>query len=300
MSNPPNEPDLGEISDLTSWPYANDQPTQIVRISREETFLAWVGRREKLLRIATEVEQALASAYKQLLLDRNLDPGTSDGDREKADGLAQQLQPSVTVLAGKGRMRRSGNLEAILNDMDAREIECITMGNGHRYPSPGKHPEIFLQMGHGDQLPLFDRNIVRLKVSGPDRQWVGGVFDLLAGEIRKDVPWWAFMRSTLASVLFATLLVGGLFPLFLMMGPQPVNEDPVTLFGHIGLNVTTGIVMAGTGSVFLRSGLRRIFPAVEVLDAGATAQGRQVLAIAVSVLTFAMGAAGVVLGFMAL
>lgn len=299
MSETQRNAAIGDDPDSTSsWPYSNANATQVVRIAREESFLAWVGRREKLIRIAAEVDKALANAYKEMLADQQLSPETNQVHRRMAEDIAQELQPGVTVLAGRGRMKRSGDLESILNDMDAREIECITMGNGSRHSSAGKYPEIFIQMGHdGPNLIFIDRNIVQLKVTGPDRQWVGGVFDLLASEIRKDVPWWAVIRSTFASVLFAVLLVGGGVPLLMAVAPEQPGQDPAT---RLILNIASAVMLIFMSTLLIRPALRRIFPAVEVLEAGASARGRQVLAVAVGVLTFAMGAAGVVLGFIAL
>ncbi|PRB44303.1 hypothetical protein CQ020_03590 [Arthrobacter sp. MYb23] len=270
-------------------------------MEREETFLAWVGRREKLIRIATEVDKALVAAYKDLLTERDLHPETVVEDREEADKLARLLQPSVTVIAGKGRIKRSGNLEAILNDMDAREIECITIGNGDRHRSPGTLPGIFIQFGEeGPRFLLFDRDVVQLKVSGPDRQWIGGVFDNLATELRKDVPWWAPLRSTFAAILIGLFVFGSATQLLYTMTPEPPQSEDINAGTLIILRLMTVLIMAFVGYMIARPALRRIFPAVEVLEAGASPRGRQVLAVTVGILSFALGVAGVVLGVLAL
>lgn len=283
-----------------SWPYDNGDDSQVVRMKREEKFLSWVGRREKLIRIAVEVEKALVTAYKDLLIERDLHPETNAVDQRKAHELAMLLQPAVTVIAGKGRIRRSGKLEAILNDMDAREIEAITMGNGSAYSSPGMNPEIYIQIG--DDRPgiffLSDRN-VRLTVSGADRQWVGGVFDNLAGELRKDVPWWAALRSTFAGIVIGALVFGGAGQWLLSLQPTPSGTEGSTLLLVLArvVMILFGVML---GWVALSPALRRVFPAVEVLEAGASPRGRQALAFVVGLLSLALGAAGVVLSVLSM
>lgn len=239
------------------------------------------------------------TAYEDLLIERDLHPETNAVDQRKAHELARLLQPAVTVIAGKGRIRRSGNLEAILNDMDAREIEAITMGNGSEFSSPGMNPEIFIQIGDGRPWIFFlsDRN-VRLTVSGADRQWVGGVFDNLAGELRKDVPWWAALRSTFAGILIGVIVFGSTGEWLFSLQPMPSGTG-----GTLFLVLTRVVVIlfgVTLGWMALGPALRRVFPAVEVLEAGASPRGRQALAFVVGLLSLALGAAGVVLSVLSL
>ena len=288
--NPQDEAYLEEV-------WATQRKGQSVRLTRETAHECWVGRKDKLLRI----EQYLADSLKAVFLEE-MSNFPEDAPPRMREVMAKRLQLRVVVTSGKGKIRRTGDLASVLGEMDLGEVESIEMSNRSSTPIGLREgsPAVKLTLGHDadDFVPRILRGprAVRWKVSGDDRQWVGGTFDWVATEIAKDVPWWAFIRTRAASVFIGILIATGVGGLLLASGAS-TDSDRAQIYSAIPLVMMYGALI---GPFALRPILNRLFPALELIEPGATSRGRQVLAVAVGLVSFGLSVTGVVLGVLAL
>lgn len=246
---------------------------------------AWVGTAERLIRIQGLIQDALARAYTDAVTAL---PAMDKHSREREiDSLGRELGLTVKVVGSKGRLIRSGELSAIVAEMDPAEIEAVVMGVNVNGPSDAL-PGLLLR---------FERNPVRswnppleFSVSGPDRHWVGGLNDSLQTELRRGVPWWSVLRRpSAAAVLTLVPILGVVFGL--AFGSDLTGTEVLTLV-VLGVILLPLLVMILT--VPLHAVLKRLFPGFEVLEPGAVARGRQVLAAAVTTVSFAVGVIGLI------
>lgn len=244
---------------------------------------AWIGTAEQLIRVQGLLQDSLARAYTDAVTAVK---ATDEWSRElEIKSIGSALRLEVKVSGSQGRMIRTGELSAIVAEMDLAEIEDVEMNTG----------------GYSDELPRLSlqlarkpkwssRSPVEFSVSGPDRHWVGGLNDALQTELRKGVPWWSVFRRTWAAMVLAAVpILGILIGLVLGSGLSRGDALLVALFG-IGL---TPILLMTIGFP-LNAALKRLFPGFEVLEPGAVARGRQVLAATVTAVSFAVGVIGLI------
>lgn len=158
----------------------------------------------------------------------------------------------------------------------------------------GRFPRIKLRISNlsaNDGIPA-----VWLEVTGNDRHWVGGVYDLLRGEVAKNLPPWNVMRSGWAVLFFSLLLAAAASGGVLQVLSKAGNPD---LSGMIVLGSLTLLLGTLFFSIFVMSLLHRLFPSFEVLEAATSSHARQTRAILVTTIALALSVAGVVLGVMA-
>jgi hypothetical protein len=133
----------------------------------------------------------------------------------------------------------------------------------------------------------------KLMVSGTDRSWVGGTADLLTTEVAKGVPRWARVRAGLVSIFLGALLTWGGGGLLM----ATVADHPKGWIAGVAMFGVIGGAVVGLPIWFL---VQRLFPGFEILEPGASNAGKRTIAGLVTIVSFLLGVAGVVLGVMAL
>jgi len=268
-------------SSSSKWPEFPTAGTEAsVLITREATFRAWVGRSDRLVALEREIERALKSAYEDLQV--------AEGGRGYPIAAIQSLQLRNSVAGNEGRMTRSGSMAAILAETDFREIENVSMEN---FPAGDHYPRISLQLSLKSDS---NSRSVRLKVTGRDRQWVGGVFDVLAAEVRKGVPNWAPMRSPLVGALLGFLCALGISGVLMATRQRGAGNDLATAV------ILSALLGPMGGFLVFNPLLEKLFPGLEVIEPGEADRGRRTLGFAFAALSVLLAIAGVVLGIMAL
>ena len=265
--------------------YPRIAATSEVRLAREWSAPAWSGTRDKMLAIQREVESALARAYDDSVRDLAED---HPGSIARAESIGHELRLNVHATGSQGRLARSGDLAAIFAETDASEIQSVQMSGGNEDWLPCIRLRLFNDPTDSDPA-------VSLSVSGPDRQWVSGVADLLVGELRKGVPWWGFFRESSTLVVLFTSLLFSLLMLVMYFGSGFYGVTLVFLSSMLAVPLGVQASRSSPGAI-----IRRGFPGFEILEPGATATGRKVLGSLVAIAGFALAVAGVVLGVMAL
>lgn len=259
--------------------------TSEVRLTREWSAPAWSGTGERMLAIQREVESALARAYDDAVRDL---PEDGPESAARARTLGEALRLNVHATGSQGRLARSGDLAAIFAETDISEIQSLQMSGGNEDRLPCIRLRLFNDPTNRDPA-------LSLSVSGPDRQWVSGVADLLVGELRKGVPWWGYMRHP--SVLIPIFAVLTFFALMLTMlyGSWYWSNQAVIYFAFVAAVLSVPMSRSAPGTI-----VRTLFPGFEILGPGATAAGKQVLGSFLAVASFSLAVAGVVFGIMAL
>lgn len=270
----------------TEFPEAREDQT--VRLTRRKSFGAWAGRPDRLVRIADEVETALRSAFQEWKAAEDEKP-----EDQRRIISAEAWRSEVVVLGAEGKVRRTGPMSAILAEMDLRDIEGLTIGNGlpfYAYPPHVTVPQIIVSFGIRDRMhigPFASSDGVSISVAGSDRQWVGGIFDTLTTEVRKDVPWWAPVRTSGGSFLSVAAVASalGVLPLLVL---QQRGVDTL----EAGMTVALAAFVVAVSLVATAG--PRVLPQLEVLESGASPTLKRVAAAAATVIGLALGAAGLI------
>lgn len=143
--------------------------------------------------------------------------------------------------------------------------------------------------------PNADTPAVTLTVRGDDRQWVGGIVDLLSGELAKTNPRWSSMRTYPVAILVGLLLTYGTAGVFAYRSESEMGASnawfAVLVLPLIGLFF---------GLLVVRSIFVHVFPPLEILEAGESSRARRTVAGVTTFVSILLGVAGVVLGAMAL
>jgi hypothetical protein len=281
------------------------QDQRLVQLTREGSFRGWAGRPDKLIRLARDIEKSLEQLYGEYVAKL---PTDSIGE-EKASRAAEGLQLKVKVTGAGGRLRRSGSMAAILAEMDLREIETIEMFNGIDWGGnfsrfgrtiSSRFPVIYIKFGpetdYSDFL-LAGPGGIKVIVTGEDRQWVGGIFDVLMSQIATDVPYWTFLRSTSAALIVGGFVSLGPAGLIFAISSKAQQHDLGFVANCFGFSLFFGLCF---GYIALRPLFRKLFPALEIVEVGTAPRGRKVLVALVGIVSFALTAAGVILATLAL
>jgi len=266
-------------------PFPRLSAEQSVRLTRVAKFRAWSGRVERLVRLEHEIESALEKVYDKRVAE--MEPF----DEAKARADAEELRVHVSVTSAGGRVQRVGPITSILAEMDTREIRTVSMGNSASRTST--LPQISVNIS-GD--PNADTQAVTLTVRGDDRQWVGGVVDLLSGELAKTDPKWSIMRTYPVAILGGLLLSYGAAGIWAYLSQDAAR---VIAGGWFIFFLLPFIGLMG-GLLLVRSVLVRAFPPLEILEAGESSRARRSIAGVTTAVSMLLGVAGVVLGVIAL
>jgi hypothetical protein len=275
-------------STAKAYPKLNNENR--IRLTRTATFGAWVGRPDSLVRLANEVERVLREAYETSL---------ADNTEAMSDQKRQTFALRSEVFGAKGRTRRSGAMQAMLAEMDLTEIEYIYIGNGREYASETYGtPQITIVLtnyGESDYPSTFERNNgVFIGVTGDDNQWVGGVLDVLVNHVKRNVPWWEWVRKPSGSMVLlmgTSLLVVGMVALAGIL----VGVTDITTITSRNWALLVGAV-TGVISGVLANRLRRwVFKGVEVLEPGLSSITKRFAVAIATISGLILGVAAIVL-----
>ena len=261
-----------------------------VRLTREWSAPAWAGTGERLIAVQREMEDSLANYYAERIRELDAKNGQTPEGKAKtvkrAETLGEALRLRVRVSGADGRLTRTGELSAVLAESDKSEIETVTIKNETQFTNL---PVVEIAL----QRSPKEGHAIRLKVSGPDRQWVGGAAELLSAELQKSVPWWSFLRRGIVSIAMALLLAWGVAGLLLATVP----EDPADVWWTAAFMSS---LLAMPVAIFVHIVMISVFPGFEVLEPGSASQGRKVLGALVTLFGVGLSIAGLILGVMAL
>ena len=260
----PSSRDAGDFT-TPAFPRAGNEAS--VKVTRELKLRAWVGRKDNLDRIVKEAEDALASKYDAVIASLDLELDSWDRKSRVEDAL-RGLQLEVRIEGSGGRMVRTGSLDAVLAETDFSEVEAITMKNSgwSLYTS---YPKFDLRIAR-ETDPW--RRPVLLEVSGPDKQWVGGLYDVLASQLRSKVPWWSVFRASWVPSSIGALVGLAVFWWLFASSSDEAQHDGGLVATYVVMCVAVGSVL---GTMLIGDVLRRIFPSFELLEPGAEPRGRQ-------------------------
>src|SRR5690349_7654917 len=161
--------------------------------------------------------------------------------------------------------------------MDASEVETVSMRTrGFLFDDPSLSrlagAGVGVEVQLGTTRSYMDDPPVRVRVAGYDRQWVGGTFDWVASELAKNVPWWSFLRRPISGILIGLLIGLGIAGAVM----SAVKDSPeTTRAGLISFGVVLVLAAMAFGRIAIAPLLKKLFPAVEVIEAGATPKGHQ-------------------------
>ncbi|VXC09903.1 hypothetical protein [Aeromicrobium sp. 9AM] len=269
--------------DLPTYP--RDSPSQSVRVTREVRLRAWVGRRDNLDRLVTIMQDSLSKVYDDAV--RSL-PGDDRMRRREAEHLLDALSVSSSIDARSGNIERTGTLDRILAEVDVRDVRRVRIRNSGSYDDEHGIPTIELTMKSG----MDEAWPVTLKVTGVDRQWVGGMYDTLSAELRARMPWWTWLRQGRASMAVGAVCTLAFF--FWRYAGSPADDRAdasiVLTFALVCL-VGGGFISAFALNPFFRI----LIPCFEIVEPGETPRGRKALTIAVGAASFFIGVAGLLL-----
>ena len=159
----------------------NGSPDKVT-ITRKREFPAWVGRPDRLIRVATYVEDSLRRAFEEARPDLEALSGYLRTSRIK------EFAPGTRVQGGT--LERRGDLATIISEMDAGEIKWVELGNGRASRIGNGTPSVSVTFGRDPRYKTLGGG-VSVEVTGSDKQWVAATYDTLVNELVKGVPWWA-------------------------------------------------------------------------------------------------------------
>lgn len=172
--------------------------------------------------------------------------------------------------------------------MDLSEVETVRLSNEPVQGQPLVDVRFF-------RRPRYDEWPAMVEVAGSDHQWVGGVIEVLRGEVSKGVPWWAFLRRGLFGTALGAVLGLGAAGVALRYALDSPDRGSVFALAFSGLFFGGFIGVALLVGVF-----RMLFPGFEVVEQGSNSRGRRVLGGLITLLGISLSTAGVVLGALAL
>lgn len=280
-------PDPDDSSAPVEFPLSG-QGKQIVALTRTASFRAWSGGPEELKRLAAAIEAALQREF-TMLRDQNSRDAPQNAAKLNRE-LAQGMRLSVAAFARGGVERRSGDLAAILAELDPRDFDGMRIGNFQSASrAPHGYPVIDLTLGH---IPGTSPKQVlgpRLRVSGGNRNWVSGTLDVVSDELSHRNPPWSILNTGWALLLVSVALAGGPFGIFYALIRPTVPE--------VGAFINLALILLLLFVALFASLLPKLFPPFEVVPTGDRDRGRRVLASVVAAASFALAVAGVALPF---
>ena len=256
-------------------------------VTRSWKLQAWAGTPTKLITIQNLVEDCLERAWQQEVaaIPADAEPHRRDSTISELD---DDLSLNVVVHGNHGRIKRTGELSAILSEMDLPDVESVSFSNNPRWSGSNTKIELTFDV----HASTAYRPHVTLSVTGGDTQWLFGTVERITDEVKKGLPWYQFFRRWWLSVILGTLLVGGVAAYVLAR----VGDTKDVIFGTI-FCLMIGAVF---GSALFGAAFAALIPGFEVYEQGEKPRGRSVIGGAVGVVSFLVGVAGLVLTVVAL
>jgi hypothetical protein len=230
-------------------------------------FSAWSGTKRDLLAIDG-------------LLKRSSDPG----------GIL------ATVTGPDSGESRTGDLATILDEIAPRDVLNVSIGRRdeilRHYVSP------CVVFSQNARHRFRSHSGVTIEISGEERLAAGGLFAALVQDVRRNVPWWAFLRRPSWSfiVFFLAPSWGLLFLSFTyVMQPYVASALPP---GHT-IGAVDALILAVSGlaplvisAAFYGVARRWLLPAFEVREQGRASRPERWL---VPIASVGLGLAGIVI-----
>jgi hypothetical protein len=249
--------------------------------TRERKWPCWSGQEDRLARIVTAIEDHLDN--RKRVAEVEIEAGADEAFRLAADANDEYEQRRIlsrkedaldrvderyriTMIATEREMAltKSGPPEHVMAAMDRSALRKIELyAPEHRFSSSWR-VEVTLSHPEGCEL----------KVSG-DPDWVNTVFGSMTDVIKRDVPWWAFLRSWIGATAGTVVILLNYF----LVWPVPAaagDEKGALLALAFGISYA-----AGLGIWWL---LRRILPGFEVFGPGERGRGASALAVIGSII----------------
>lgn len=252
-----------------------------VRVSEEHEQRAWVGTRNHLERLVRDIEKSMADAYNQFLASST---ETGMAREIAAQSAAKALQLQIRFEANDGRLVRTGSIDSLLKEMDAANVQQVAIENyGRHYGDELAHVKLMF-----DGRPGVFRTAVSLSVTGSNREWVAGLFGILRSQLRDRYPRWGVFRREATGIVisFASLL--WLFVAVYNDLPKPTELQRTAYIFMYSISATVG-------GLIIHSTFTRLFPGFELVEDGKQPRGRQVLGGLVTLVSIALGVAGILL-----
>jgi hypothetical protein len=265
--------------------------------SASEHWDAWVDNKERLLRIATVMQEQVDLMRNQVGSREQSSQPSSGTDQGSSGAGVGRSEPHEVVLAARQKalsLRQIGPPQAVLaqveNDLPSLVGVTLSFGGARRISAvPDRFvdfSDFFVNVEPGEPERAFagfslDRSTgATLQIGGNNPTWVRGAFEALKDEVNKGVPRWSRLRSTW--MWWPYTILGILVWIFALR--NVLDENPLSWFG---LAVALGIA-SGTGLTLIS---KSILPGFEILSSGRSAKGGRVLGVFFSVATnIAIGA----------
>lgn len=256
-------------------PYLRLSDKASTTLTRSTSLLAWSGSVDSLRRVEALIEDQL----EPLFLAEVAGLGNSMEDRLHISDLRDRYALSVDVVAEGGLLTRTGSVRQILAEMESRHVDSIQMESGSWAGSHTSRVKLVLSRTPTKGGP------VELLVSGADRVWVAGTYDLLLSELRRNVPKWGVMRSPWVAALGTVFLILGIFGAMRRLVPESSTSGTYILL----------LALSPLLWLPIQRFLHWAFPGFEVLRIGEESTGRKVGAVLYGAVSLLLAVAGLLL-----
>lgn len=241
----------------------------MVSVSGEytKTYPGWSGDPAALTRIQRVMEDVVAEDRAKAL---------AEVEEQYTDALSQLRESALEAASAKWTVTMSveerrmnighqGNVDEVIKSdtLDFGGVRSVSLTVGRRFE---KYAEVVLD----------DRGAKLTVIGAP--HWMRATSVLLQDEIRRNVPWWAWLRTAPSTLIVALL---GYATFFTVNGWTIKDSDTgVTLtgWGAVGAYVNWMLIFIWPG-VAWHFVVRRLLPGVEVVVPPATSRGRRAFAI---------------------
>ena len=228
---------------------------------------AWSGPLDDLIRIGATFEELAKKACAAQLA--RVDNKTDDV-KQRRDEISNRWQVEATVSYPEERKSLVGPMSEVLHKCDPKLLESFTLTAGRdRY---GSSPQLSLTMKRKKDIDRsWDQPGVALHIEARDYGWVKEADNRLSVAIKRNVPWWRFLRTPwIAPVVYALIAVGSG-----ALIASPFGSGPAILGASIGLNFGLSVMPLLA---------RKLLPVFEVVSVGDRPIGARVIGVTGSLL----------------
>lgn len=197
-------PNVGDLQGQDAGERVPDFPaaptSEQVRLQKTHTWGAFSADTSKIVRLEELVSDSLRAHYEKHVV-------APDGRYHEGAARPLWLMDSYTLkneILTSGEITRSGPMGASLAETDPTTVRALRCGNDVLAPDRYDLPELQITFG---KLRSYERNRIQLVVSDVDRDWVAATFDRLTSEMKRSVPWWAYLRTSVARAVIGLLTV---------------------------------------------------------------------------------------------
>jgi hypothetical protein len=236
----------------------------------------WVGDRTDMDHLVKVLSEVLETRRKHLLADT---PAASAS-------IAKDWRLQCEIVCVHETV--TGELDEAFDAVDLRTIERVHLHGGYESEYRTAHElDLVLTNERGAECGA------KLKLESEDWGWVAESRQLISDALRRNNPWWGWVRSMRAAFAFGcALLAVGLFDLFNLEG----SAHNFSLTFNVATWCVAGVIGMGAGWLVPQL-FRRLLPRFEICKPGVTPTGRRVVG---AFTTAVFAAFPIVLGVLAL